>query len=57
MLAVRSVLLPLPGRGLEDVVDSEDHLGGLGGLDHHLSLHAVALSDTELYHVTNTALI
>ena len=56
-LAVTPVDLPLPGRGADDVVDPEDHLGGLGGGEQDLALHAEALRDAEVDHVAHGALV
>ena len=53
---MRSVLFTLPWRGLQDVINSEDHFRGLCGLDDHLALHGVALGDAQLHHVANLTL-
>ena len=51
-LAVRSVLFTLSGSSFQDVVHSEDHFGGLGGLDQHLTLDRETLGDAKLNHVS-----
>ena len=55
--AVASVLLPRSGGRLQDVVNPEDHLGGLGGLHQHLPLHAETLGDAQLGHASDLALV
>mmetsp|Transcript_34240 Transcript_34240/g.58610 ORF Transcript_34240/g.58610 Transcript_34240/m.58610 type:complete len:562 (+) Transcript_34240:259-1944(+) len=44
-----------PGGALDDVVDAQDHLGGLGGGEHDLRLELVRLADAELGHVRQPA--
>mmetsp|Transcript_6020 Transcript_6020/g.20586 ORF Transcript_6020/g.20586 Transcript_6020/m.20586 type:complete len:249 (-) Transcript_6020:1088-1834(-) len=49
----RRLPLALAGGALYDVVDAQDHLGGLGGREEHLLLHAEALVDPERLHVAH----
>jgi len=44
-----------PWGALDDVVDAQDHLGGLGGADEHLLLDAQRLRDAECAHVGDRA--
>ena len=57
MLAVSSIFFPWSGSSLEDVINSENHLRGLGGLDQDLSLDAEAFCDAKIRHAANLALI
>ena len=52
-----SVLLSWPRGRLQDVVNPENHLCGLGGLDQHLPLDAEAFCDPQPGHAVNLALI
>ena len=52
-----SVLLSWPRGRLQNVVNPENHLCGLGGLDQHLSLDAEALCDPQPGHAVNLALV
>ena len=49
------VLRPLPGRGLDDVVDADDHLGRLGAADQHLALDLERLGDAQLVHLSDVS--
>ena len=48
---------PPPRRGLENVVDTEDHLCSLAGANDDLSLELVALRHTEIDHASDLAFI
>lgn len=45
--------MTFPGRALNNVVNTENHLSGLRGRDQSLLFHAEALSDTHFLHVSN----
>merc|ERR1719341_2635724 len=57
LLTMASVLLSWPRGRLQDVVNPENHLCGLGGLDQHLPLDAEAFCDPQPGHAVNLALI
>lgn len=44
-----------PGGSFDDVVHSQDHLGGFRGAQQHLTLHLEGLCDAQLCHVTHGA--
>ena len=57
VLTMASVLLSWPRGRFQDIVNSEDHLSGLGGLHQHLPLHAEALCNPQSGHAVNLALV
>ena len=56
-LAVSSVFFPWSGGGLQNVIHSEDHLRGFGGLDQDLPLDTETLRDAQVRHAADRSLV
>jgi len=55
LVSLYSLLRSLSGSAAHNVVNSQNHLGGLSGGDEGLLLNAEALSHTKLGHVVDLA--